>query len=216
MIRENLLRKKLESGEPTVATRIWSTNPFITETIGNSENFDYIEFAAEYAPFSQVDLENICRAAELYNMATLIKVDFQNRGYVAQKAMAAGFQAIMFTDHETPEQVRESIRLTTPATPDCKGLYGYPMRRFIGGQSHVPPMTHAQRVKQVVRCFMIEKVAAMENLAGHGYMRPTSYGWKSFDSITANMFADIRSGADVKETLDQTTEQLQQDFNQYK
>ena len=60
------------------------------------------------------------------------------------------------------------------------------------------------------------KLAAMENLAGHGYMRPTSYGWKSFDSITANMFADIRSGADVKETLDQTTEQLQQDFNQYK
>ena len=60
------------------------------------------------------------------------------------------------------------------------------------------------------------KLAAMENLAGHGYMRPTSYGWKSFDSITANMFADIRSGADVKETLDQTTEQLQQDVNQYK
>lgn len=164
MIRENLIRKRLESGEPTVATRIWNTNPFITETIGNSGNFDYIEFAAEYAPFTQVDLENICRAAELYNMGTLIKVDFQNRGYVAQKAMAAGFQAIMFTDHETPEQVRESIRLTTPATPDCKGMYGYPMRRFIGGQSHVSPMTHARRVKQVVRCFMIEKVSAMEHI----------------------------------------------------
>lgn len=164
MIQENLLRKKLERGEPTVATRIWSTNPFITETVGNSGNFDYIEFAAEYAPFTQVDLENICRAAELYNMATLIKVDFQNRGYVAQKAIAAGFQAVMFTDHETPEQVEESIRLTTPATPDCKGLYGYPMRRFIGGQSHVSPMTHAQRVKQVVRCFMIEKVSAMDHI----------------------------------------------------
>ena len=164
MVRENLLRKKLQAGEPTVATRIWSTNPFITETVGNSGNFDYIEFAAEYAPFSQIDLENICRAAELYNMATLIKVDFQNRGYVAQKAMAAGFQAIMFTDHQTPEQVEESIRLTTPATPDCGGLYGYPMRRFIGGQSHVSPMTHAQRVKQVVRCFMIEKVTALERI----------------------------------------------------
>ena len=164
MVRENLLRKKLQAGEPTVATRIWSTNPFITETVGNSGNFDYIEFAAEYAPFSQIDLENICRAAELYNMATLIKVDFQNRGYVAQKAMAAGFQAIMFTDHQTPEQVEESIRLTTPATPDCGGLYGYPVRRFIGGQSHVSPMTHAQRVKQVVRCFMIEKVTALDRI----------------------------------------------------
>lgn len=164
MIRENLLRKKLERGEPTVATRIWSTNPFIAETIGTSGNFDYIEFAAEYAPFSQTDLENICRAAELYDMATLIKVDFQNRGYVAQKAMAAGFQALLFTDHETPEQVEESIRLTIPATPDCKGLYGYPMRRFIGCQSHLSPMAHAQRVKEVVRCFMIEKVSALDRI----------------------------------------------------
>lgn len=164
MIQENLLRKKLDQGEPTVATRIWSTNPFITETAGASGNFDYVEFAAEYAAFSQIDLENICRAAELYNMATLIKVDFQNRGYVAQKAMAAGFQAILFVDHETPEQVEESIRLTMPATPDCGGRFGYPMRRFIGAQSHVTPMTHAARVKQVVRCFMIEKVSALDRI----------------------------------------------------
>lgn len=164
MIRENLFRKKLELNEPTVATRVWSTNPFITETIGASGNFDYIEFAAEYAPFNQVDLENICRAAELYNMSTLIKVDFQNRGYVAQKAMAAGFQAVMFTDHQTPEQVEESIHLTTPATPDCGGMYGYPMRRFIGCQSHVSPMTHAKRIKEVVRCFMIEKVSALDHI----------------------------------------------------
>ena len=128
MLKENVIRKKFEEGTPTVATRIWSTNPFITETIGNSGNFDYIEFAAEYAPFSQIDLENICRAAELYSMGTLIKVDFQNRAYVAQKAIAAGFQAVMFADHETPEEVEESIRLTMPATPDCGG-------RFVGRSS---------------------------------------------------------------------------------
>lgn len=164
MLKENVIRKKFEEGTPTVATRIWSTNPFITETIGNSGNFDYIEFAAEYAPFSQIDLENICRAAELYGMGTLIKVDFQNRAYVAQKAIAAGFQAVMFADHETPEEVEESIRLTMPATPDCGGRFGYPMRRFIGGESHVTPMTHAARLKRVVRVFMIEKVEALNRI----------------------------------------------------
>lgn len=60
------------------------------------------------------------------------------------------------------------------------------------------------------------KLAAMENLAGNGYMRPTSYGWSSFDSITANLFADIRSGVDVTAALNDATAQLQQDFNQYK
>lgn len=164
MIRENVLREKIDNGEPTVATRIWSTNPFVTEMVGVSGNFDYLEFAAEYSAFSQTDLENICRAAELYGMGTVIKLDYQNRGYVAQKAMAAGFQGIMFTDHETAEEVRESIRLTMPATPECGGKFGYPMRRFIGAQSHVSPMTHAERVKKIVRCFMIEKVSSLNQI----------------------------------------------------
>lgn len=59
-------------------------------------------------------------------------------------------------------------------------------------------------------------IAAMENLAGVGYARPTSYGWGSFDTIFSNMLADLRSGADVKEALDATAAQLQTDFNQYK
>lgn len=59
------------------------------------------------------------------------------------------------------------------------------------------------------------KIAAMENLAGNGYMRPTSYGWGTFDSIISNMFADLRSGADVKTSLDNAAAQLQSDFNQY-
>lgn len=59
-------------------------------------------------------------------------------------------------------------------------------------------------------------IAAMENLAGVGYARPTSYGWGSFDTIFSNMLADLRSGADVKESLDAAASQLQADFNQYK
>lgn len=59
-------------------------------------------------------------------------------------------------------------------------------------------------------------IAAMENLAGVGYARPTSYGWGSFDTIFSNMLADLRSGADVKTSLDAAAAQLQSDFNQYK
>lgn len=164
MVKENLLRKKFLEDQPTVATRIWSTNPLITETVGASGNFDYVEFAAEYAAFSQRDLEDICRAAELHEMAAIIKVDYQNRGYVAQKAIAAGFQGIMFVDHETPEQVEESIRLTMPATPDYGGAFGYPSRRFIGCQTHIPPMEQAAHIKEVVRCFMIEKTGALDSI----------------------------------------------------
>ncbi len=163
-MKNNLIREKVEQHLPMTSTRIWSTNPFVVETIGSSGQFDYFEFAAEYAPFSQIDLENMCRASELYGMGSMIKIDLQNRGYVAQKAIAAGFQAVLFADHSTPEQVEESIRLTMPTTPECGGYFGYPMRRFIGTQSHLTPMVHAKRVKEIVRCFMIEKVTALDHI----------------------------------------------------
>ena len=68
MMTENRLRQLLNEGKPSVSTRIWSTWPFYTECVGATGNYDYMEFVAEYAPFDQCDLENIARAAELYNI----------------------------------------------------------------------------------------------------------------------------------------------------
>lgn len=59
-------------------------------------------------------------------------------------------------------------------------------------------------------------IAAKENLDGNGYMRPSTFGWGSFDSVFSNMLADLRSGADVHESLDTAAKQLQTDFDQYK
>ena len=109
MMKTNKLREILNNNQPSIATRILSAWPTITEAVASTGKFDYIEFVAEYAPFSHADLENICRAAELHNISTMIKVDFQNRAYVAQKAMASGFQALLLTDHKTPEEVRETM-----------------------------------------------------------------------------------------------------------
>jgi 2-keto-3-deoxy-L-rhamnonate aldolase RhmA len=109
-------------------------------------------------------MENIVRAAELHDMGSMIKIDFQGRGYIAQKAVASGFQAILFTDCRNAEEVKESIRLISPETiPDGGGL-GYPNRRYIGFQPRIPQTAHAQRLRDIVRVFMIEKKAAMENI----------------------------------------------------
>ncbi|MEG0145179.1 MAG: 2,4-dihydroxyhept-2-ene-1,7-dioic acid aldolase, partial [Clostridia bacterium] len=86
MMNENKLRGLLRTGKPSCATRLSSTWPFMTELVGCSGNFDYVEFLGEYAPFSQLDLENLARAAELHDMGTMIKLDFQHRGYAAQRA----------------------------------------------------------------------------------------------------------------------------------
>ncbi|MCC2254187.1 2,4-dihydroxyhept-2-ene-1,7-dioic acid aldolase [Ruminococcus sp. CLA-AA-H200] len=164
MMKENKLRYHLDHGLPLLSTRLWSTWPFYTEVVGSTHNFDYIEFVGEYAPFTQYDLENIARAAELYEMGTMIKLDLQNRGYVAQKAIGAGFQSIMFVDHVNAEQVRESVEMVKPKTPGGGGTFGYPNRRFIGAQSHIPALDHAKRLDDIVLCFMIEKEEAVENI----------------------------------------------------
>ena len=71
----NKLRKILNENGSSVATRMWSTNPFFTELLGQNGNFDYMEFVAEYSPYTLQDLQNICRAAELNEMGTMMSLN---------------------------------------------------------------------------------------------------------------------------------------------
>jgi RNase P/RNase MRP subunit POP5 len=82
--------------------------------MASTGNFDYFEFLAEYSPFTQLDLENLVRAAELHGIGSMIKVDFQNRHYVAQRAAAMGFQGILYCDHKTADEVRETVWALSP------------------------------------------------------------------------------------------------------
>ena len=163
-MKDNMIRKKFDENQVTTSTRVWSTWPFYTEAIGATGNFDYIEFVGEYSPYTTLDLENIARAAELHGMGCMMKVDFQNRGYVAQKAIAAGFQAILFADHHTAAEVRETMEMVKSDTPHSHGRFGCPSRRFIGTQVYLPQLDHAKRIDDTVIAFMIEKHTAMEEL----------------------------------------------------
>lgn len=161
---ENHLRAMLDKGLPTVATRIESAWATIAEMASATGIFDYLEFVAEYAPYEQADLENLARAMELHHTGSIIKVDLQNRAYVAQKALASGFQGVLFTDHKTPEEVRESIRMIRPNTPEDGGIFGCPSRRFVGCLTGVPQMDYAAMLRQAVVAVMIEKKEAMDHI----------------------------------------------------
>lgn len=164
MLKENKLRMLLNNNESTVATRIWSTWPTMTEACASTGNFDYIEFVAEYAPYDLLQLENLARACELHSISSMIKVDLQNRFYVAQKAMAAGFQSILFTDHKTPEEVEQSLFACNPDCPEHQGRMGYPNNRWVGFQPYKTQMDYAQMVKDTVKAFMVEKAETMSNI----------------------------------------------------
>jgi 4-hydroxy-2-oxoheptanedioate aldolase len=136
--------------------------PDVVEIIGHTGAFDYVEFAAEYGPFDLHDLDNYCRAAELYNMSTMIKVDQDPRCFLAQRAIGAGFQSVLFVDCRSVKEVQECVRIVRPDTPEDGGLFGAAARRFSYGQQDRAEFVQALR--DVVVAIMIEKHSAVEQL----------------------------------------------------
>jgi 4-hydroxy-2-oxoheptanedioate aldolase len=67
-MRPNRLREALDAGRPTLGTHLLSVWPTLVELVGAAGHYDYIEFTAEYAPFTLHDLDNLGRALELANL----------------------------------------------------------------------------------------------------------------------------------------------------
>ena len=161
---KNQIRELLNAGKPTVNTRIWNTWPTTAEAAISVGGFDYLEFLAEYAPYTLPELENFVRACELHGAGSMIKVDYQNRFFVAQKAAAMGFNAILFTDHENADQVRETLYNILPQSPKYSGRFGYPNARWLGYNPEPSQMEYADMNASLVKAFMIEKEEAVRNI----------------------------------------------------
>ncbi len=162
-MRNNRLRELLNAGQPTVGTRIQAVWPSVVEVIGHTGMFDYVEFLAEYAPFDLYALDNFCRAAELHDMSPIIKVDQVPRRFLAQRAIGAGFQGVLFADCRSVEDARECVRAVRPDTPEDGGYNGAAARRF-AFMGHAGGPEYVQALKDIVVMLMVEKEPAVEHL----------------------------------------------------
>src|SRR5437773_4516561 len=117
-MRENRLRTLLSEGKPSFGTRVQSSWPTITELVGRSQNFDYVEFLAEYAPYDLYALDNIGRAIELSpNFCGMIKMEQSAQWHLAVRAMSAGIQNLLFTDIRTAADAEAVVRLVRSEGP---------------------------------------------------------------------------------------------------
>ena len=162
-MKPNVLKQKLDAGEPTLSTHIHSVWPSVVEAIGHTGLYDYVEFVAEYGPSDLHDFDNLCRAAELYGMGSMCKVDQSLMPYLAQRAIGAGFSSILFTDTRNMEEVRECISAARADHPDYGGHYGVAMRRnsFMG---YGGTQEYVDSLGDTVLAFMIEKKGAVDVL----------------------------------------------------
>ena len=162
-MRRNKFRERLNAGQPTIATHVHSTWPSIVELIGHTGFYDYVEFVSEYAPFDLYALDNFCRAAELHDMSVMMKVDQEPRRFLAQRAIGAGFQSVLFADCRNVEDARECVRAVRPETPEAGGVHGAAMRRATYPLEAGTP-AYIQALNDVVVVLMIEKRSAVEQL----------------------------------------------------
>lgn len=162
-MRPNKFRSLLQADKPTLSTHIHTTWPSVVEALGHTGLYDYVEFVGEYGPYDLHDLDNLCRAADIYDMGMMIKIDQEPRGFLASRAIGSGFQSVLFSDCRSADEARECVRIVRPETPEDGGTYGVATRRFTymgygGTQEYV------QALRDIVIALMIEKRGAVDTL----------------------------------------------------
>jgi 2-keto-3-deoxy-L-rhamnonate aldolase RhmA len=164
-MRRNRLRELLDEGLPSLGTHLLSTWPTITELAGQSGQFDYVEFVAEYAPWTMHDLDNLGRAVELFpDFTGMVKIEQDTRGHLAMRAIGSGLQNVLFADIRTAEDARLCVRSVRAEHPGHLGRHGVGMRRDARTVVHGGSDEWVAALAGSVVAIMIEKKEALEDL----------------------------------------------------
>jgi 4-hydroxy-2-oxoheptanedioate aldolase len=165
----NPLRERLNEGKPTVGTHILSAWPTLVELIGHSKQYDYVEFTAEYAPFTMHDLDNLGRSFELMNMSGMIKIEQTQYTHQAMRAIGSGFQAVLFADIRSVDDARAAVDAVRAETTMAKGArgrgrLGVGMRRDVGTVRTGGTPAYVDALNEVVIAIMVEKKSCVDDL----------------------------------------------------
>ncbi|MBN9488821.1 MAG: 2,4-dihydroxyhept-2-ene-1,7-dioic acid aldolase [Alphaproteobacteria bacterium] len=168
-MRRNLLRERLNAGQPTVGTHILSCWPTLVELIGHSGQYDYVEFTAEYAPFDMHDLDNLGRAFEVAGLGGMIKIEQTQYTHQAMRAIGSGFQSVLFADIRTVEDAKAAVNAVRAETTMAKGvrgrgLLGVGMRRDVGVVREGGQPVYVDALNDVVIAIMVEKKSCVDDL----------------------------------------------------
>ena len=145
-MKPNKFREMMNAGTPTMGTHIHSTWPSIIEVVGHTGVFDYVEFVEEYGPWDLYAFDDMGRTAELHQLGSMIKVEAESRGFIAQRAIGSGFESVLFSDCRSAAEAQECVNICRADTGDGNGTYGVATRRFTymgyGGSAEYLSLIH--------------------------------------------------------------------------
>jgi 4-hydroxy-2-oxoheptanedioate aldolase len=163
-MRHNRLRALLTANEPSIGTHLLSTWPTLVELVGQAGNYDYVEFTAEYSPFTMHDLDNLGRALELKDLGGMIKVEQTQWTHQAMRAIGSGFQSVLFADLRSVADAEACVAAVRAETPGTGGRLGVGMRRDVGTVREGGSPAYVAALNEVVIAVMVEKRECVEDL----------------------------------------------------
>tara|TARA_B100000949_G_scaffold218598_1_gene217127 strand:+ start:189 stop:977 length:789 start_codon:yes stop_codon:yes gene_type:complete len=159
----NRIREKLKNNKPTIATGVVSPWPGYIEILGNMKIYDYVEWASQYSPYDLHDFDNLARAADATDISLMIKVDQEPKTYLAERALAAGIQNVLFADIRSVEDAKEAVRAVRPEHHG--GIMGVGQYRTLGYLTTKTSVNnYIKTLDDAVVALMIEKKGAVENI----------------------------------------------------
>ncbi len=165
VVMHNSFRDALDAGKPTIGTHFLFNDPDIAELIGDTGQFDYGEYVAEYSTFDMKTLYHLARAAQCGNLPLMIKLDQANQTFWAQAALGAGFKAVLYTDIRTPGDVDRALEAIRPDKPGVIGGVGQ-----MGVKTRRPALAgyaagdYGADLEGIVTVIMIEKRVALDDI----------------------------------------------------
>jgi 2-keto-3-deoxy-L-rhamnonate aldolase RhmA len=147
-----------------MGTHLSSTWPTLWETVGTTNQFDYIEFDSQHGAWDLHDLDNMCRAAELTKTGTMMKIDRNPKDWIAKRAIAAGFEAVLFADIMTAKEAREcvqAVRLPPEGVNSFLSTRGIPIDDYA---THIDDIVIAIMVERSTLVDELEEVLAIDGI----------------------------------------------------
>jgi 2-keto-3-deoxy-L-rhamnonate aldolase RhmA len=154
----NKIRELLKQNKPTIGTHLLCTWPRLWKIVGLTGQMDYVEYGSQYGVWDLHELDSICMAAQLTGLGTMIKIDRHPKDWIAQRAIAAGFNAILFADVMSAEEARECVEAVKLPPEGVNGNMSTPGLRDLAEPDYV------QRIDDIVIALMVEKKSLMAEL----------------------------------------------------
>ena len=142
-MRKNRISRVIKEGGVALGAGVLTYNPNAIEILGDA-GLDFVWLDLEhtgYSPFDSVSMENLIRAADNVDVATLVRVPTDDENMIG-KLLDAGAQAVLVPGLTNVEEVKHAVS----AAKWSLGGRGTPLSRATGFRA--PSQSFAEEADQ--------------------------------------------------------------------